>query len=151
MDRIDQSILAQLQTDGRQSLTELAGRVGLSLAPCHRRVRALEEGGVILGYQAKLSPMALGLNFSSLVFVTLTQGHRQAVADFEAALKRIPYIVQAQRLFGDPDYLLVIVTVDLPFFQKLYDEELSNLPNVQRLTSILVMKQVISDRPLPTS
>lgn len=149
MDRIDRKILAELQGDGRQSLTDLAERVGLSLSPCHRRVRALEEAGVIKGYRAHLCAPELGLNFSSLVFVTLREGHQQAVADFEKALPNVPYIVQAQRLFGDPDYLLMVVTADLPAFQKLYDEELSRLPNVQRLISTLVMKHVITDRPLP--
>lgn len=149
MDRIDRKILAELQKDGRQSLTELADRVGLSLSPCHRRVRALEESGVIVGYRAQLSASELGFNFSSLVFVTLREGHHQAVADFEAALPDIPYIIQAQRLFGDPDYLLMVVTQDLPAFQRLYDEKLSRLPNVQRLSSTLVMKNVIADRQLP--
>lgn len=149
VDRIDRKILAELQSDGRQSLTELADRVGLSLSPCHRRVRALEEAGVIVGYRAQLSAPALGLNFSSIVFVTLREGHQQAVVDFEAALPGIPAIIQAQRLFGDPDYMLMVVTQDLPAFQRLYDEHLSRLPNVQRLTSTLVMKQVITDRHLP--
>lgn len=149
MDRVDRKILAELQRDGRQSLTELAERVGLSLSPCHRRVRALEERGAILGYRAQLSAAQLGLGFSSLVFVTLREGHQQAVAAFEAALPVIPFIIQAQRLFGDPDYLLMVVTEDLPAFQRLYDEQLSMLPNVQRLTSTLVMKQVIAERPLP--
>ncbi len=115
MDRIDRKILAELQLDGRQSLTELADRVGLSLSPCHRRVRALEEAGIIQGYRAHLSATALGLGFSSLVFVTLREGHQQAVMDFENALPNIPYITQAQRLFGDPDNLLQVVTVDLPY------------------------------------
>ncbi|MCU1738844.1 MULTISPECIES: Lrp/AsnC family transcriptional regulator [unclassified Pseudomonas] len=149
MDRVDKKILAELQRDGRQSLTDLAERVGLSLSPCHRRVRAMEDAGVIKGYRAQLSATDIGLNFSSLVFVTLREGHQKAVADFEDALPRVPYIIQAQRLFGDPDYLLMVVTADLPAFQKLYDEELSRLPNVQRLTSTLVMKHVITDRPLP--
>ena len=149
MDRIDRKILAELQKDGRQSLTELAERVGISLSPCHRRVRALEESGAILGYRAQLGAAKLGLGFSSLVFVTLREGHQQAVAAFEEALPGIPAITQAQRLFGDPDYLLMVVTADLPAFQRLYDEQLSKLPNVQRLTSTLVMKQVIADRQLP--
>ena len=97
MDRIDRKILAELHTDGRLSLTELADRVGLSLSPCHRRVRALEEAGVILGYRAVLAPSELGLNFSAMVFVTLREVTRQAVADFEAALPEIPQIVEAQR------------------------------------------------------
>lgn len=149
MDRIDRHILAELQKDGRLSVTELAERVGLSLSPCHRRVRALEESGVLLGYRAKLDPIALGLTFSAMVFVTLREGDRNAVEAFETALVALPQIVDAQRLFGEPDYLLHVITHDLPAFQRLYDESLSSLPNVQRLTSTLVMKRVVQDRPLP--
>ncbi|WP_079433274.1 Lrp/AsnC family transcriptional regulator [Zoogloea sp. LCSB751] len=149
MDRIDKKILAELQVDGRLSVTDLAERVGLSLSPCHRRVRALEEMGVIQGYRAQLNPSALGLNFSAMVFVTLREGDRQAVATFEAAVVDIPQIIEAQRLFGEPDYLLHVVAHDLPAFQRLYDEHLATLPNVQRLTSTLVMKRVIQDRNLP--
>lgn len=148
MDRIDRKILSELQKDGRLSLTELAERVDLSLSPCHRRVRALEDSGVLLGYRAQLDPCALGLNFSAIVFVTLRGGDRKAVEDFESALSSIEQVMNAQRLFGEPDYLLHVITQDLPAFQRLYDESLSTLPNVQRLTSTLVMKQVIQDRPL---
>lgn len=149
MDRIDRKILAELHADGRLSLTELSERVGLSLSPCHRRVRALEDSGVILGYRALLAPKELGLSFSAIVFVTLREVTRQAIADFEAALPQIPQIIEAQRLFGDPDYLLQVITKDLPAFQRLYDEHLTSLPNVQRLVSTLVMKNVINDRVLP--
>lgn len=148
MDRIDRKILSELQKDGRLSLTELAERVDLSLSPCHRRVRALEDSGVLLGYRAQLDPCALGLNFSAIVFVTLRGGDRKAVEDFESALSSIEQVMNARRLFGEPDYLLHVITQDLPAFQRLYDESLSTLPNVQRLTSTLVMKQVIQDRPL---
>ena len=149
MDRIDRKILAQLHADGRLSLTELAERVGLSLSPCHRRVRALEESGVILGYRALLDHKELGLGFSAIVFVTLREVTRQAITDFEAALLDVAQIVEAQRLFGDPDYLLQVITKDLAAFQQLYDESLTSLPNVQRLVSTLVMKNVINDRVLP--
>lgn len=149
MDRIDRKILSELQKDGRLTVTELAERVGLSLSPCHRRVRSLEESGAIQGYRAQLDPAILGLNFSAVVFATLREGDRDAVAAFEAALTDIPQIVEAHRLFGEPDYLLHVVTRDLPAFQALYDESLSGLPNVQRLTSTLVMKRVIQDRELP--
>lgn len=149
MDRIDRKIISELQKDGRLSVTELAELVGLSLSPCHRRVRALEESGVLLGYRAQLDPSALGLNFSAMVFATLREGDRKAVEAFETALIDIPQVVDAQRLFGEPDYLLHVITQDLPAFQRLYDESLSTLPNVQRLTSTLVMKRVMQDRPLP--
>lgn len=149
MGRIDRKILAELQRDGRLSVTELAERVGLSLSPCHRRVKVLEESGVLLGYRAQLDPAALGLNFSAMVFVTLREGDRQAVEAFEGAVVGIAQVVEAQRLFGEPDYLLQVITEDLPAFQRLYDERLSTLPNVQRLTSTLVMKRVVQDRGLP--
>jgi DNA-binding Lrp family transcriptional regulator len=130
----------------REKVTQLAERVGLSLSPCHRRVRVLEEWGG--GYRAQLDPAALGLNSSAIVFATLREGDRQAVEAFEAALVQIPQVVDAQRLFGKPDYLLQVITQDLPAFQRLYDDCLSTLPNVQRLTSALVMKRVVQDRPL---
>lgn len=149
MDRIDRKILSELQKDGRLSVTDLAERIGLSLSPCHRRVRALEDAGVVLGYRAQLDPGAVGLNFSALVFATLREGDRKAVEAFETALVDIPQVIDAQRLFGEPDYLLHVVAQDLPAFQRLYDESLSTLPNVQRLTSTLVMKRVVQDRPLP--
>lgn len=149
MDKIDRKILAELQSDGRLSVTELADRVGLSVSPCHRRVRALEESGAIVGYYARLSPEELGLRFSAIVFVTLREGDRVAVNAFEEAVLDIPQVILAQRLFGDPDYMLHVITWDLCTFQNLYDEKLSALPGVQRLTSTLVMKNIIQNRTLP--
>ena len=149
MDATDQRILAELQKDGRLTVTELAERIGLSISPCHRRVRALEQSGAIRGYRAELDPAALGLKFSALVFITLRDGDRRAVDAFEHAVADVPQVLQAQRLFGDPDYLLHVITRDLAAFRQLYDEHLSALPGVQRLTSTLVMKDVVIDRPLP--
>lgn len=149
MHRTDRNILAELQQDGRLSLTDLAERVGISLSSCQRRVRALEQEGVISGYRASLDPGRFGLNFSAIVFVTLREGDRRAVSAFEAAVREIPQIIQAQRLFGDPDYLLHVITRDLPAFQELYDEKLSGMTGVQRLTSTLVMKTIVKDRALP--
>lgn len=149
MDAIDRKILAVLQEEGRLTITELAGRVGLSVSPCHRRLRELERSGAILGYRALVDPAALGLGFEALVFVTMRQEDRTTLLGFEAAVAAVPDVVAAQRLFGDPDYLLRIVTADLGAYQRLEDDVLSALPGVQRLTSTLVMKQVVHDRPLP--
>ena len=149
MDDVDRKILAELQRDGRLTLTELAERVRLSLSPCHRRLRALEQSGAISGYRAHLDAHLLGLTFNALVFVTMRAADRDTVDAFERAVAAIPHVVQAQRLFGDPDYLLRVVSADLPAFQRLYDERLATLPGVRRLTSTLVMKQVVRDRPLP--
>lgn len=149
MDGTDRKILAELQTDGRLTLTELAERVQLSISPCHRRLRALERSGAITGYRAQLDAGALGLDFDALVFVTMRQADHETLDAFEQATADIAHVVQAQRLFGDPDYLLRVITRDLAAFQQLYDERLSALPGVQRLSSTLVMKTVVDSRPLP--
>jgi DNA-binding Lrp family transcriptional regulator len=149
VDSIDRKILAALQKDGRLTITELAQRVGLSLSPCHRRLRELERSGAIQGYRAIVNAAAVGLSFEALVFVTMRQEDRDTLLGFEAAVALIPNVVQAQRLFGDPDYLLRVVTADLGAYQRLEDDSLSALPGVQRLTSTLVMKQIVTDRPLP--
>jgi DNA-binding Lrp family transcriptional regulator len=150
VDAVDRKILAELQADGRLTITELADRVRLSVSPCHRRLRALEQSGTIVGYRAHLDPRALGLEFESLVFVTMRQSDAGTVAAFEEAVSGVRNIIQAQRLFGEPDYLLRVVTRDLAAFQQLYDSTLAALPGVQRLTSTLIMKTVVEDRPLPT-
>lgn len=149
MDKIDRRILAELQLDGRLTVTELAGRIGLSLSPCHRRLRELERTGVITGYRALVDPESVGLGFQALVFVTMRQEDRDTLLGFEEAVARIPNVVQAQRLFGDPDYLLRVVTADLKAYANLEDDVLAALPGVQRLTSTLVMKQVVGERPVP--
>lgn len=149
MDAIDRKILAELQKEGRISATELSERIGLSLSPCARRVRSLEETGIISGYRANINPAAVGLNFSAIGFVTLKGSSGDSIQAFEAALLEIPEVISAQRLFGDPDYLLHIVTRNLRSFQELYDQRLSALPSLQRLSSTLVMKTIVQDRPLP--
>ena len=149
VDRIDRKILAELQADGRLTITDLAARVGLSVSPCHRRLRELERSGIISGYRAVVDPAAVGLSFEALLFVTMRQEDRETLLAFEAAVAQIPNVLQAQRLFGDPDYLLRIVTADLGAYQRLEDDVLATLPGVQRLNSTLVMKNVVSERPLP--
>ena len=147
MDGIDCRILAELQEDGRLTVTELADRVQLTPAPCHRRLRELERNGVIIGYRAVLDPAAVGLGFEALVNVTMDR--EDAVAAFEAALAAVPEIRHAERLFGDPDYLLRVVATDLDDYATLRDQKLATLPGVQRITSTIVMKRIVDNRPLP--
>ncbi|MFE3824662.1 Lrp/AsnC family transcriptional regulator [Streptomyces sp. NPDC059092] len=149
MDAMDRKILTELQLDGRLTVTELAARVRLSVSPCHRRLRDLERAGAIRGYRAVVDPAAVGLNFEALVFATLRWESPDTVTAFEEAVTALPHVIQAQRLFGEPDYLLRVATTDLAAYQRLYDEQLAGLPGVQRLTSTLVMKHVVDDRPLP--
>jgi DNA-binding Lrp family transcriptional regulator len=149
MDAIDRRIIAQLQAEGRLTVTELAERVKLSVAPCHRRLRALERAGVIRGYRAVVDAAALGLGFEVLVYVTMDREDAATIADFESGLTEVAEVRHAERLFGDPDYLLRVATADLVAYQTLRDEKLATLPGVQRLTSTIVMKRIVGERPLP--
>ncbi|MCE7011276.1 Lrp/AsnC family transcriptional regulator [Kibdelosporangium philippinense] len=143
MDAVDRKIIAELQKDGRLTITELAARVRLSVSPCHRRLRDLERSGAIRGYRAVIDRSALGLDFEALVFVTMSTTERPVVAAFEEAIAKLPEIVQAERLFGDPDHLLRVVTKDLAAYQQFYDEKLATLAGVQRVSSTIVMKHVV--------
>jgi DNA-binding Lrp family transcriptional regulator len=106
--------------------------------------------GVIQGYRAVVDPAALGLAFEALLFVTMREADHNTLMRFEEAATAIPNVLEAQRLFGEPDYLLRVVCKDLAAYQRLYDEQLSRLPGVQRVASTLVMKHVVRERPLPT-
>src|SRR5256886_1921087 len=149
MDAIDRQIVAELQVEGRLTVAELADRVRLSAGPCHRRLRELERTGAIRGYRAVLDPAAVGLGFEVLVSVTMDREDSATITGFETALAAVPEVRHAERLFGDPDYLLRIATADLTTYAALRDEKLATLPGVQRLTSTIVMKRVVDDRPLP--
>ena len=149
MDAVDRKILAELQVEGRLTVTELASRLPLSVSRCQRRVRDLEARGVVRGYHADINSAAVGLGFTAIVFVVMQQEDQRTVAAFEEQVAAVPAIVSAQRLFGDPDYLLRVVAADLDAYRRIYDGQLAALPGVQRLTSTLVMKDVVPARGLP--
>jgi DNA-binding Lrp family transcriptional regulator len=150
MDATNRKILATLQVEGRLTVTELAQRVSLSVAPCHRRLRELERTRVIRGYRAIIDPAAIGLGFEVLVQVTMDREDAATITEFEHRLAEIPQVRHAERLFGDPDYLLRVATPGLEAYQALRDEQLATLPGVQKLTSTIVMKRIVDDRPYPT-
>ena len=151
MDAIDRKMLAELQAEGRLTVTELAQRVQLSVAPCHRRLRELERTGVIRGYRAVVDADAIGLGFEVLVNVTMDREDAATIEAFETGLAQVAEVRHAERLFGDPDYLVRVVTTDLAAYQALRDEKLATLPGVQRITSTIVMKRIVDERPLPVS
>ena len=149
MDKVDRAILAELQADGRLTVTELADRVRLTPGPCHRRLRELERSGIITGYRAIVNPAAVGMGFEALVQITLERGDAGTVNSFEAALAELPQVRHAERLFGDPDYLLRVAARDLDSFATLRDQKLATLPGIHRLRSTIVMKRIIDNRPVP--
>lgn len=151
VDAIDRKILAELEAEGRLTVTALAQRVRLSVSPCHRRLRELERAGAIREYRAVIDPAAIGLGFEVLVHVTMDREDATTIATFESALAQVTEVRHAERLFGDPDYLVRINTADLAAYQSLRDEKLATLPGVQRLTSTIVMKRIVDERPFPVA
>ncbi|MFD9123191.1 Lrp/AsnC family transcriptional regulator [Kitasatospora sp. NPDC059571] len=148
MDEIDRMILRELQEDGRLTNQELAQRVGLTASPCMRRVRQLEQDGVIRGYRAVLDPEAVGRSFEVLVSVEVKRD-REAVEAFEAALQGIPDVVEAYRLFGSPGCLLRIAVADLRAYERLWIERLTSLSGVSEVNSQIIMKRIKEPRGLP--
>ncbi|WP_035849350.1 Lrp/AsnC family transcriptional regulator [Kitasatospora azatica] len=148
MDRIDRDILRELQHDGRLSNQDLAQRVGLTPSPCMRRVRQLEQDGVIEGYRAIINPEAVGRGFEVLVSIEVKRD-RAAVEAFEAALQDIPDVVEAYRLFGSPGCLLRIAVADLQAYERLWIERLTTLSGVTEVNSQIIMKRVKAPRGLP--
>jgi Lrp/AsnC family leucine-responsive transcriptional regulator len=148
MDEIDRSILRELQHDGRLTNQELAQRVGLTPSPCLRRVRQLEQDGVILGYRAVLDPVTVGRGFEVLVSVEVRRD-RETVEAFEAALEELPDVVEAYRLFGSPGCLLRIAVADIDAYEQLWIERITALPGVTEVNSQIVMKRIKEPRGLP--
>lgn len=149
MDQIDREILRELQRDGRLTNAALSERVGLSATPCLRRVRHLEETGVISRYLAKLDGSYLGRGFESFVAITMKQDDSGTMSKFETSLVSTPGIIEAHRLFGDPDYILRIAVSDITAYERFYTDVLAFLPGVQKIKSHLTMKVVRADEGFP--
>ena len=144
MDEIDGRIIAELQRDGRLSNVELAERIGLTPAPCLRRVKRLEGDGVILGYSARISPTAIGLGFEVLVFVDLTHKDRATFEAFEAGVASFDEVIDVRRMFGLPDYILRVATDSIESYEAFISSRLGDVPGVDKLDSHMTMKLVKS-------
>ncbi|MFD9128561.1 Lrp/AsnC family transcriptional regulator [Kitasatospora sp. NPDC059571] len=149
MDRTDRRILHELQRDGRLTNAELASRVDLTPSPCLRRVRQLEKDGVITGYRAQLDGAAVGRGFRPFVTVVMRHEDKATVADFEERVAALPEVVEAHRLFGEPDYLLRVAVADIAAYERFITDVLSGLPGIAQVNSLLTMKQVKADAGLP--
>ncbi len=149
MDDKDRAILRLLQQDGRLANADLAERVHLSASACLRRVRLLEEAGIVSGYAALLEPKAVGLPAVAFVFVTLDQQGRAALDRFEAAVSRHPEIMECYLLAGAADYLLRIAYDDASDFERVHTAILTQLPGVVRVQSTLALRTVKKTTALP--
>jgi len=142
VDTLDRAILDQLRFDGRLSNTTLADRVGLTPAPCLRRVRRLEHDGIITGYRANVDPAAEGRAFEVLINVDLIVKDRATVLAFEDRVAAFHEVLEMRRMFGLPDYQLRVATTDLAAYEAFVTDKLEDTPGIARVDSHLTMKRV---------
>jgi Lrp/AsnC family leucine-responsive transcriptional regulator len=145
VDDVDRSILAVLEQYGRISNAELAARVGLSPSPCLRRVRRLEETGVIRGYRALIDPAAVGRSLRVFAGVRLVRHGRTDVVAFERAVVRLSEVVHCHHITGNYDYLLQVEVADLAAYEDFHANRLASLPSVAAVTSYVTMKTLSAD------
>lgn len=148
-DTLDRAILLELQRDGRLANSDLAERVGLSPSACLRRVRLLEERGLISAYAAILEPRACGLPGTAFIHITLEQQGRTALDTFERAVARVPEILECHLLAGQADYLMRVVYRDAGDLERIHSEILTQLPGVTRVQSTLTLRAVKKATALP--
>ena len=148
-DLIDRKILSELQADGRLSLAELAARVGLSASPCLRRVRALEEGGVIARYVAVLDQRAVGLPVSVFISIKLASQREEALEHFNKAIAHWPEVLECYLMTGPRDYLLRVVVADLEAYEWFLKSKLTRLSGIASIESSFALGQVKYSNVLP--
>jgi len=149
LDAIDRKILARLQDDARIANVDLSEAVGLSPAPCLRRVRALEERGVIRKHVTLLDPGAVGLPVSVFVNVSLERQIEKALQRFESAIRTRPEVMECYLMTGDADYLLRVVCADLAAYERFLLDHLTQIPGVASIRSSFALKQVKYSTALP--
>ncbi|QPC98888.1 MULTISPECIES: Lrp/AsnC family transcriptional regulator [Qipengyuania] len=142
MDRADRKLLTALQEDSTRSLAELADLAALSPSACHRRVKALEQAGIISGYGARLDPARLGLSLVVSVEITLISQSSEAMAAFEAAVQDFDDILDCHLMSGAGDYLLRVAARDLEQFDRIHRECLSRLPGVSSMRSSFQIRSI---------
>ncbi|WP_328475825.1 Lrp/AsnC family transcriptional regulator [Actinoplanes sp. NBC_00393] len=149
LDSIDRRILLELQKDGRLTNQELADRIGLSPSPCLRRVRQLQESGVIERYTAVVSPKALGLSITAFARLTLLSHASPVVDEVEERLRAIPEVVEAYLLAGDDDYLVKIVIKSFEDYEDLLRREIRSIPSLASIKTTFAFAVTKPQSPLP--
>lgn len=147
MDEIDRKILRELQKDGRLSNVELAERVGLSPSPCLRRVKQLEDSGIIRGYQALLDRNAVGLNLTIFAEISVARHSRENAALVQAALAALPEVVSCHMVSGRADFLAEIVVPDLAAYERLLTDHILTLDMVDDVRSNFSLRTVCQNKP----
>jgi Lrp/AsnC family transcriptional regulator, leucine-responsive regulatory protein len=149
LDRIDKKILTALQKDGRMQIVELAKMVGLSPSPCLRRVRLLEEAGVIMRYTVVLDGSKVGAGFTLFTRVWFKAQDAKTTNDFVAAIQDLPEIVECHLMAGECDALLRVVTTDLASYRKFHADYLTQIPSVQSVKTEVPMEMAKFSHTIP--
>ena len=151
LDRIDRRILEELQADARLSSADLAERVSLTTSPCWRRVKRLEEEGLISGYHARLDAQRLGYQVTAIVQVSLDKKDAESLNAFETAVQAIPQVLACLRISGRYDHQLVVVAEDLEAYGGFAENYINGLPSVKEVYTSFVLKEVkaAANPPLP--
>ena len=144
LDDVDRQILSDLQGDGRMTNVELAKRAGISAPPCLRRVRALEDGGIVRGYHADIDADALGYSVNVFAFVGLTSQAESDLREFEEMVSALPQVRECHMLMGETDFLLKIVAHDWDDFQRFLTSKLTPAPNVSHVKTALAIRSAKS-------
>ncbi len=148
LDRIDRKILKLLQADGRLSNAELAQKVNISAATCHRRTQRLISSGCIAGFRAMINPEAVSRGALVMVGVVLDRSTPESFAAFEAAILKLSFVLDCHLVAGDFDYFLKVRVRDMADFNKLHGEQLIAFPGVRQIRSFFVMKEVTDNAAL---
>lgn len=150
LDRYDRRILEVLQQEGRISNQDLADRIGLSPSPCLRRVRALEEAGVIAGYRALLDPGKLGLDLIALVSISMDRHTPEQFDRFEEIVSALPEVLECLLITGrDADYQLKVIVRDMAAYQELLLDKITRIEGVSGVHSSFVLRRVLERTALP--
>ena len=145
LDRYDQQILELLQQDARLNNQDLAERIGLSPSPCLRRVRALEESGLIVGYRALLDAKKLGLSLMALIHISMDRHTPERFANFEATVSVLPEVLECLLITGqDADYQLKVLVRDMDHYQALLLNQITRIEGVTGVHSSFVLRRVVS-------
>ncbi len=148
IDKIDRKILKQLQIDGRISNADLAEKVHVSPATCHRRTQRLLDEGVILNIRAEIDPNAVERGVLVMVGAVLDRSTPESFTAFENAVAKLPFVLGCHLVAGDFDYFLKVRVHDISGFNRLHSEQLLALPGVRQLRSFFVLKEVIENAAL---
>ncbi len=149
LDAIDRKILAALQADGRITMQELADQVGLSVSPCHRRVKLLESRGVISRYTAQVDQKAIGLHVSVFISIKLTRQKEEDLARFAKAISKWNEVLECYLMTGNRDYLLRVVAADLAAYETFLKTKLTRLDGIASIESSFALSQVKYSIALP--